>query len=239
LITHSLRDAVETNQVGAIDILQTMWRHLALELAINMTLILAAIPAAVALRASPLLAVPLAAACLAPLWMGALTATDALLDGCLNRPGCTVTYGDFLRAARDRARHAWTLAAVPTCLLLAASGTLAIMAGHPRAIWLVAPLLADGAFLVISGIAGLYAFSLGATTALRGRQLWIASLACAAAAPSITIASSIVIGVLAGVTALLGPGLLIAWPAPLALYLAAMTRSATGQLQQRRGPRTA
>lgn len=230
----SLRDAVETNEVGAVDVLYTMWQHLALELAINMTIVLAAIPVAVAMRASLLLAVPIAALCQTPFWMGAFAVSGSLLDGCATVLGCKVTYSDFLRAAWGRAGRGWALAAVPTFLVLAVSGTLAIASGHPHVAWLAVPLLVDGALLIVLGLAGLYVFPLGATTSLPGPRLWIGALACAATAPSITVSSIIVVAVLTGVTALLGPGLLVAWPAPLALYLTAMGKIAAGRLERRR-----
>ncbi len=220
----------EVDALGALAVLRVMWHNLPLELAVNIAIIVAAIPAGVvALTASSLIAVPVAALCLGPLWMGSITVSLDLLDG------RAVSFGAVVRTSRRQARRGWSIAFVPTAVLMAAVGSLAILTNHPRERWVVVPLSIDGALLTLLGLASLYAFPLAAMTALRGRRLWLGALGCVATAPSLALSSVLVVLIIGVLTAIVGPGVLVAWPAPLAIYLTAMARIAAGRLVERRG----
>ncbi len=225
-----LQEVEVVDAVGALAVLRTIWHNLPLELAINVTIVLAALPAAVvAVTVSPLVAVPVAALCLGPLWMAALAVSLDLLDE------RAVAYGDFVRAVRQQAGRGWALAFVPAAVWTAAGGTLIILANYPSEGWLVVPLSIDGALVILLGLATLYTFPLAALTSLRGRRLWVGALDCVAAVPSITLSSVLVVIVIGALTAMVGPGVLVAWPAPLAIYLAAMSRISADRVATRRG----
>jgi hypothetical protein len=227
-----LLEAEAVDAVGALAVLRTIWHNLPLELAVNVTIVLATLPAAVvAVTVSPLVAVPVAALCLGPLWMAALAVSLDLLDG------RAVGYSDFVRAVKRWGGRGWAIALVPAAVWAAAGGTLIILASHPSERWLVVPLSIDGALLVLLSLATLYTFPLAALTSLRGRRIWVGALGCVAAAPSITLSSVLVVVVIGVLTAMVGPGVLVAWPAPLAIYLAAMSRISADRVATRPGAR--
>jgi hypothetical protein len=229
---HRLQEVEVVDAVGALTVLRTIWHNLPLELAVNVTIVLAVIPAAVvAVAISPLIAVPVAAVCLGPLWMAALAVSLDLLDG------RAVGYGDFVRAIKRWAGRGWAIALVPATVVVAACATLIILASHPSEGWLVVPLSIDGALVVLLSLASLYTFPLAALTSLHGRSLWMGALGCVCAVPSITLSSVLVLVVIGVLTAIVGPGVLVAWPAPLAIYLAAMSKISTDRVSARRGSR--
>jgi len=135
---HRLLEAEAVDAVGALAVLRTIWYNLPLELAVNVTIVLAALPAAVvSVVVSPLIAVPVAALCLGPLWMAAFVVSLDLLDG------RAVAYGDFVRAVKRQEGRGWALVFVPAAVVAATGGTLIILASHLSEGWLVVPLSID------------------------------------------------------------------------------------------------
>lgn len=216
-------EAVVREDRLVVDVARIVWRELPILLAVNVACALAGVVVGVLARFSVvalLLAVPVV---IGPLAAVAFGVADRLTAG---------------RAASLSlaARLLWSRGLVgarvllpPGALAAAAYAGLAIP-GLPTAVRL-GVLVPCGMALTVAAAALPAALSLSVTAGLTGVRRWRSALAVAVTKPMLTL-GGLALGVLCcGAVNVFGAGLLIALPAPFAVFCSALTWAAVDRLQ--------
>jgi len=212
-----------------VEIARYVWSELPLLLALNLVLIVGTIPFLVLLLGGFSLVAPLVAALtFGPLWAGTVAVTDGIVH---DNPA---SFRVFLRNVRRYAKRGMAVSLVPAAVMTTLLGTLAVLAVNPDERWLLLPLLADGSVAILVFLAGFSVFTFATTYGLRGVTLWKASLTTAATGPMVTLGTVALLLLLVWLIKWAGPAVVLALPAPFAVYLSATTRF-TVQRRARRG----
>ncbi len=201
----------------AVRVAATVWWNLPLLLAVDLILLLGAVPAIVVAVVTPVAAPLVAALTVGPLWIATIALSDRLWTG---RAG---SLPRFFRLVRRHGRAGIALALVPAAVVTMLLGTLRIMEVHPDQRWLLLPLLLDGSALVLVTLAGFAVASLAVATRRCGRRVWRDALALVAAKPAATITIVTLLVLIGSVVRLLGPVFLVTIMAPMAVVLSATT----------------
>jgi hypothetical protein len=207
-------------------IINYAWRHLPLLVAIDVLLVLAAVPAAVMLVTGHAVLAPLVAALfVGPIWAGTIATTDRLF----NHNETTLRM-----LLLNIGQHAWTgitVSFAPAAIVAMTIGTLGLLVETRGQAWLLPSLFVDGCAITLVVLAQPSLFSLATGRRLRGLALWKTALALAVAQPR-TILSFPTLAVLVWLSISLsgGPGLLLFFPALVALAFSAVTAAATDRL---------
>lgn len=205
----------------------TIWSNLPLLLALNAVLLVGAVPAVVTyLGGLHILASLIGAFTLGPLWAGMVSVADAMVRD------ERVSVGRFLRDVRRLAVRGLAVGVVPAVIATALLGTSAIAAEHPDQRWMLLPLFVDGSLMTLVSLAAIWAFWLAVIRGLKGWTLWRASLTLAAASPLAMLGTVALLVLLAILVGWAGPGIVLALPAPFAVYLSAVARFT---IQRRKG----
>ena len=201
----------------AVRVAATVWWNLPLLLAVDLILLLGAVPAIVVAVVTPVAAPLVAALTVGPLWIATIALSDRLWTG---RAGSLPL---FFRLVRRHGRAGIALGLVPVGVVTMLLGTLRIMEDHPDQHWLLLPLLLHGGALVLVTLAGFAVASLAVATRRCGRDVWRDALALVAARPAATIATATLLLVIASAVRLLGPVFLVTITAPFGVVLSATT----------------
>lgn len=195
-----------------------LWESLPLLLTIDLLLVLALLPALIALVAGVSVLAPLLAVIAGPIWLAATAAGDRLLAG------EAVTIRRYLTFVQSRARQGVFLALVPAVALSLLMATVSIAGGHSDQRWLVVPLVLNGCLAMLALLAGSWVFPLAALTPLRRRAIWRLAVVATGSAPVATL-GTVALAVLVWVGwRVIGPLLPVVLAAPFALYLAGLGR---------------
>jgi hypothetical protein len=201
----------------------TVWTNLPLLLALDLCLAVAAVPTlATVLMGGYLLAPLVAAVTWCPLWAAVAAVSDRLVRG------DAVSLAAVGTAVRRHAGRGLRLGIVAATAGTAFLGTVAILSVNPDQGWLLVPLAADGAVLVLLLLAGFTAFSLSTSGGLRGWVLVRAAPETVAANRMATAGTLALLLLLGGLVTWI-PGAVAVLPAPLAVYLSAWTMTATAR----------
>jgi uncharacterized membrane protein YesL len=201
----------------------TVWANLPTLLVVDACVVVAAAPTVVMVLAGGYLLAPLVAALtLGPVWAAIAFTTDQMVR---DEP---VSLRAFAGALRRHAGRGIRLGAVAGTAATALLGTVASLAVNPGQRWLVVPLAADGAVLVLLVLAGFTAFSLTTSGRLRGWALLRAALEAVGTNP-IPALGAVALLVLIGALVTWMPGTAAVVPAPFAVFCSAWTRAATKQ----------
>jgi hypothetical protein len=197
---------------------RAIWDNCPILLAIDAAMIAACVPALLLTGAGGLVGAPLLLALMfGPVWMAALTASEALLDG--EGVGMRQFAGMIGAGWRSGLRIALPPAAIATVLL----GTLALAGGAGRT-WMLAPAAIDALVLSGAGAAALGAGWLAARGSAVDRALWRRGALLAGSAP-LAICGLAALAVLIGMTAqVTGPLAIGFLAAPFAVTVAATFR---------------
>ena len=197
----------------------TLWGDLPLLLALDLILVVAAIPPLLVIAAGAVPLAPiLAAFTLGPVWAAATAALGRILDG------DAVPARAIPGLIRRHARSGVAVAIVPAAALTAGLGTLAILAAHPGQRWLLVPLFVDGSVAVLALLGAVTAVPLANEPGRRGRALWGAALGRVAATPVpvVGVAAVVVRAWVGG--RVVGPVAPVVLLAPIAALAVAVTR---------------
>ncbi len=204
---------------------RVIWERLPALLALDIALLLAAIPALMlGFGGAPYAAVVVAALVTAPVWTGIVAMTDRMIRD------EAVALRDYPGSVRDNAPRGIAIAAVPAAV--AALILLTIEpAGSTLAGWAAPLLLAETSLAIIVLTAMLAAFSLGTTGGLAAWPLWRASTAVVAANPVATAGLVALLVLLGALAEQLGLVVLMVAPAPFAVICSAMTWATVDRYQ--------
>ncbi|MGH3488880.1 MAG: hypothetical protein ACRDP8_13330 [Actinopolymorphaceae bacterium] len=209
----------------------TVWTNLPLLLAIDVCMVVAAVPALVAVLVGGHLAAPLiAAVTLGPLWAATVATTDRMVR---DEPVSLQAFGSALRRHAGRGVRLGVVAGTAVTAFL---GTVATLAVNPGQRWLLVPLAADGAVMVLLGLVGLTAFTLTTSGGLRGWVLVRVALE-AVTAHRMPVAGAVALIVLIAALVSWVPGTSAVVPAPLAVFLSAWTMRAYARFDLKPGER--
>ncbi len=216
LVAGPAEDAQSDTHI-AVRIAATVWWNLPLLLAVDLILLLGALPAVVAVVVTPVAAPLVAALTVGPLWTATIALTDRLWTG---RAGSLPL---FFRLVWRHGCAGIALSLVPAAVVTMLLGTLRIMEDHPDQRWLLLPLLLDGTALVLVMLAGFAVASLAAATRRRGKSVWRDALVLVAARPAATISIVTLLVVIGTAVRFLGPVFVVTVMAPVAVVLSATT----------------
>jgi hypothetical protein len=169
--------------------------------------------------ASWAIAWPLLVLCTGPVWAGIVAAADRLLDG------NAVSVRGLLGLVRNQARAGLAIAVVPAVVGGILLGSLQLLDQTPDARWLAVPLLLDAGVALVVATSLVSIFTLAASRALAGIDLWLASAQVTIGRP-VTVAGTVTLfGIVAWLALMVGPVALVL-VGPLAVLGAAVTRDA-------------
>jgi hypothetical protein len=203
----------------AVTIGLAIWENSPILLAIDIAFAIACLPALLVVGSGGLVVAPLLLAVLGgPVWIAALRASEAMLDGEIVGPR------RFVGMIGAEFRPGLRIAVIPGAIATVLLGTLSLAGSDDRR-WMIAPAILDG--LVLSGV---LVMALGASWfAARGepvsRSLWRTGAILAGSSPQV-IGGIIAVAVLIGISAqLIGPLMIVTLSAPFAVFVCAAFRS--------------
>lgn len=201
-----------------------LWKRLPLVCAMDGVVAVAAVPALASVSAGRLV---LGALCCVAFLGPALAGCVAVADDVVRRgPDDGGSVADLGRALWWRAPGGMAVTGAPVAFGMLTAVTVFMWSHGDGPGWLLAPLAVDCVALALSCAACLPALALREATGLRGRQLWWTALGVVAAAP-LQVAGVLAVGAVAWVLAgVVGGGLLLLVPGPVALLVSATVRTA-------------
>lgn len=198
---------------------RAIWDNLPHLLVIDLLFALAAMPALLIAAAGGVLAAPLLLAMgIGPIWLAALAAGEAMLDGEIVSPR------RFLAFVRGLGARGIAMALIPGGIATVLLGTLQLAGEGETRRWMLAPVVVDGLALSLVAIVGLGAGWLAARGSAIDRGLLRRGALLAGSAPQ-AIGGMIAMLVLVAVSVqLIGPLMAIILAAPFALFVCACFR---------------
>lgn len=198
----------------------TIWANVLPLLFMSMLLSIATVPALyLATAMGWLVAWPVLATGVAPVWAGVMAASARLLEG------DAVTNRQTLALVRRHGRAGLRIGLVPAIVGTLLLGCLAILDRQPQAGWVAVPLLLGLGIAIVVALALVPIFTVAAEAGLTGVPLWLTSAGIAFANPFSTIGTALLLGMVVWGAAGIGPAALLGL-APLAVLGAAVSRHA-------------
>jgi hypothetical protein len=211
------RDPAE--QPLALIVGRAIWENLPNLLVIDLCFALAVMPALLVSAAGGLLAAPLLLAVgVGPVWLAALAAGEAILDGEI------VSARRMFGMLRVHAKRGVALALIPSAIVTILLGTLQLAGNGEQRRWMLAPLAVDALALSLVVIVGLGAGWLAARGNALNRDLMRRGALLAGSAPQVIGGMIAVLVLIAVSVQLIGPLMAIILAAPFALFACACFR---------------
>lgn len=211
------RDSVE--QPLALVVGRAIWDNLPHLLVIDLLFALAAMPALLVAASGGVIVAPLLlAAGIGPIWLAALAAGEAMLDGEIVNPR------RFLGFVRGLGTRGVAMALIPGGIVTLLLGTLQLAGDGDTRRWMLAPVVVDGLAFSLAIIVGLGAGWLAARGNAFERALLRRGALLAGSAPRVIGGMIAALVLIAVSVQLIGPLMAIILAAPFALFVCACFR---------------